>query len=412
MTHPGSISTPVPTRSASPADACDTYVGYVVRALIAQAADLAQAWSVRGAAALELPRMDDGSDPVDPGPRVPEDLVRTLAAALQGGQWQETVMRAGWTAGTRAFWRGISLYQLLKELDGGVALLLNAIDTATREYQGPATVSDGFVISRRLSDAASLLRLSAAGGYTRAMSDDLRQRYRSIRHDLRNPLGTITSAVALMDDESVPEKTRQDPRMRAMLARNVRSMEAKIAAALGDAAAQLPTVAVQMTSLRDLACAVRGDLSAAADGVTVIVADDLPTFPLDSAGLELLLKAVVIALARCAEGNVGVTIALEQLGTRSATLAVYAAPDTPMRDTPDLSFAEELTARLGGRLATGAGLRVLLEIPIDARAGDRVTDQPVSRGGTVPPRREASGRDPRDDVARERQRPDREPRAL
>jgi hypothetical protein len=382
----------------------------MAQALVARAGELGEAWAARGAAAVGQPA-NGKPESVDDAVAA-EELVRTLVAAVGGGYWHETVMRAGWAAGTRAYWRGVSLYQLLKEIDGGVALLLSAVDVATAGYVGPSTAADGLVVARRLSDASSFLRLAAAGGYTRAMTDELRKRYRAIRHDLKNPLGTITSAVALMDDETVPEKTRQDPRMREMLARNARSMEAKITAALGDSAAQLPTVAVQTTSLRDLASAVRGDLSAAADGITVIVDDALPTFPLDSAGLELLLKAVVIAIARTAGGQAEVGIALEHLAPRSATVSVYAASGTPRTGVPDLAFAEELMARLGGRVTTTDGMRVLLEIPVERRAIERVIDRQVSDGGAIPPRVDGSGRDARDDVAREGERPDGESRPL
>jgi len=381
-----------------------SFVRFVAEALTARAADLGRAWMLRGAAALQDPRE---SRPAETGPEhsYAEYLVGLLVVAAQGGRWHDQVMRAGWTAGTKAYWHGTPLYQLLKELDGGLTLLLDAAEEATREYRGEAGASDGLALARRLSDAASLLRLSAAGGYTRAMSDELRQRYRSIRHDLRNPLGTITSAVALMEDETVPEERRKDPRMRAMLARNARSMEATIAAALGDSAAQLPVIAVQSTSLRDLAHAVRGDLRAAAEGVNVIVADDLPTFPLDSAGLELLLKAIVIAIARRAEGTVDVAIELADLSPRAATVAVHAADRGVVPAPEDMAFVRELVARLGGRITVGDDARVLIEIPI-AQLGRRATDRVVPRADPAPARGEPSPRKSRDDVAGEGERPD------
>lgn len=377
-----------------------SYVEFVSEALMRQTVDLGRTWARRGAAAVGVPGGEPGGDgagiAADTTPV--EELVRTLAlAAAEERQWHERVMRTGWAAGTDALRRGTSLNQLLKELDAGVSLVLRAADTATREFAGATTAVEGLALARRILDAASLLRLAAAGGYTRAMVDELRQRYRTIRHDLRNPLGTITTAVALMDDESVPEETRRHPRVRAMVARNARSMDAMISASLGDPAAQLPAIALQTTSLRALACAVQGDLRATIDGVKVTVGSDLPTFPFDSAGLELLLKAVVIAIARSAGRQVDIVIDLAELGARAAKLAVYAADGAGSAASPevDLSFARELAGRLGGRVSVSATHHVLIDFPVE-----RVT----SPAHPAQQARGDSGDDARNDVAGEGER--------
>jgi light-regulated signal transduction histidine kinase (bacteriophytochrome) len=84
------------------------------------------------------------------------------------------------------------------------------------------------------------LRLAATMGYTQAIEDELRERYRTFRHDLRNPLGMIKSAIALLTDESVPAEMRENPRVRAMVVRNASSLDQMIGEGLGDAAARLP----------------------------------------------------------------------------------------------------------------------------------------------------------------------------
>lgn len=388
------------------------FIAFVVERLAAQSGEIGVAWASRGAAAIVASRPNGAGAPAQAADaEAAGDLVRTLVGAVGGGHRHEEVMRAGWRAGTNAFWTGTTLYQLLKELDGGVTLLFQATDSAARGFQGQATASDGLALARRLSEAASLLRLAAAGGYTRAMSDELRHRYRTIRHDLRNPLGTITNAMAMMDDESLPAETRQNPRVRAMVARNARSLEAMIAATLGDSAAMLPSVAVQATSLMDLACAVRGDLRAASEDVDVIVANDLPHFPLDSTGIELLLKATVLAVARTCGDHAEVAIGLEDRGPRSVTIAVQAvSPRTAETPPIDLAFARDLVTRLGGRAVVGGEQRVLLEIPVQPGPA---TDRQVERaGGAIPPLGDSSAREQRDDVAGEGERPNGEPRAL
>lgn len=372
-----------------------SYADHVASALMDQAGDLGRSWARRGAVAVGVEPaasgLADASQDIGPV----EDIIRTLAAAAcEGSRWHEQAMHDGWDSGSAALRRGASLNQLLKELDGGVMLVLRAVDTATRGYPGPTTAADGLAVARRISDAASLLRLAAAGGYTRGMVDELRSRYRTIRHDLRNPLGTITTAVALMDDESVPEATRQNPKVRAMVARNARSMEAMIASTLGDPAAQLPALVLQATSIRELACAVRGDLTAAVDGIDVVVGDDLPTFPFDSAGLELLLKAVVIAVARAAGSGAGIVIDLAELTPRTVTVAIHPRAAHGGSREIDLAFAQQLAGRLDGRISVQDGHRVHISIPVVPLPSTGADDAAMSR-------RARSAGNERDDVARD-----------
>lgn len=382
------------------------YADHVASALLSQSGDLGRSWAQRGAAAIGA--APAGTGPADVGPEAGpvEGIIRTLAAAAaEGTRWHERAMQDGWDSGAAALRRGSSLNQLLKELDGGVVLLLRAVDDATREYHGATTAADGLAVARRISDAASLLRLAAAGGYTRGMVDELRNRYRTIRHDLRNPLGTIATAVALMDDESVPEAMRQNPKVRAMVARNARSMEAMIASTLGDPAAQLPALVLQATSIRELACAVRGDLTAAIDGIDVVVGDDLPTFPFDSAGLELLLKAVVIAVARAAGSHAGIVIDLAELTARGVTIAIHPRTTGDARGRMDLGFAMELAGRLDSRISVHGGQVVHIAIPVAPLPAPGADDAAIAA-----PRRSAG--DARNDVARGGERPDDEALSL
>jgi signal transduction histidine kinase len=149
------------------------------------------------------------------------------------------LIRIGTTIGAEAHRQSTSLHVMLKELDLLGALLLHGAEKVACEYQIPGTGHEGLVVARRITEAVSQLRLAATVGYTQAMSDELRERYRAIRHDLRNPLGTIKSAVALLTDESVPAEMRESRRVRAMVARNTSSLDQLIGEMLGDTAARL-----------------------------------------------------------------------------------------------------------------------------------------------------------------------------
>jgi K+-sensing histidine kinase KdpD len=119
------------------------------------------------------------------------------------------------------------------------ALALRAAERVATDYPASVAGHEGLAVARRLASAISQLRLAAATRYTQAVEDELRERYRTIRHDLRNPLGTIKTAVTLLTDERVPVEIRESQQVRAMVVRNASSLEQMIGDALGDAAARL-----------------------------------------------------------------------------------------------------------------------------------------------------------------------------
>jgi signal transduction histidine kinase len=187
-------------------------------------------------------------------PELCELLVGTLVDAAAGSRgdgvpWTDAAARAGHAMGTEAHEHSASLQGMLKELDALTDALLEVAAEAAAAYAGDAAAREALELARRLTDAASLVRLAATRGYTESVEGELRGRYRAIRHDLRNPLGTIKSAVALLTDESVPLETRLSPRVRAMVVRNASSLDQLISAALSDEAARLPAFASPRDSM-------------------------------------------------------------------------------------------------------------------------------------------------------------------
>ena len=158
----------------------------------------------------------------------------------RGERRVDPVTRLGRALGAGAYRANTTLRQMLEGLDLLEAVLLRAAERAAREHGDAAAGHEGVALARRISGTISSLRLAATQRYAQAVEDDLRKRYRAIRHDLRNPLGTIKSAVALLTDESVSPEMRQSARVRAMVARNASSLDRMIGEALGDAAARLP----------------------------------------------------------------------------------------------------------------------------------------------------------------------------
>lgn len=218
------------------------------------------------------------------------------------------VMRLGWSAGAAAFAAGHSVHHVVRDADLLLAVVLADVERAVADLApGPgATAADALAVARRLHRATGRYAQAAVSGFVHALLRGLRERYRLLRHDLRNPLGTIRSALSLMEDETVPVETRHGPNIRAMVARNAGSLDRLISRRLDDAAATALLAPPHEVRLRDVAQAARREVREAARlaGVDVVVdvRGDAPLH-VDGAALELTLTTVLLsALARAAPG--------------------------------------------------------------------------------------------------------------
>lgn len=205
-----------------------------------QADEIAAEWERQAGALLEVGASAEGLL-VSSGSAGGSTLVRALAAAMAD---DHASTDAAWTLGlvfgTSAFEAGMRVHQLLLALDLLAAICQDAIEGALDSSESPSVRSaDGVRICRRLQHASAAIAIAATRGYSEAMDQALQERYRRLRHDLRNPLGTIKSAVSLMADESVPEEARRGPRFRAMIERNAATLDQMIVTRLSDAEARL-----------------------------------------------------------------------------------------------------------------------------------------------------------------------------
>lgn len=217
------------------------FAALVLKALTDRSAELERDWAHRaqlarlciGDSATASTRMQVGRDSTG-------HFIRTvLAAAAYDAPEQDSLTGFGRAVGAEAHRRTLSLYVLLKELDLLSRLLLHTAERIAQEELTNGIGCDGLRVARCITEVISQLRLAVVIGYTEAISEELRERYRTIRHDLRNPLGTIKSAVALLTDETMPTEARESGRVRAMVVRNTRSLDELIDEVLGDTAAQL-----------------------------------------------------------------------------------------------------------------------------------------------------------------------------
>ncbi len=356
----------------------------VVAAVEAEAPSLAVRWRTQS------PRVAPGSPAAstDEAPSLEATTaVRALVRGVAGDScWQDDLVRAGWSLGVSDFRRGTSLHAVIRQVDLLEAMVLYAIENAaSRDDIG--TAADGIALARRLQRARSLLLLAAVKSFVEAYLTELRERYRALRHDLRNPLGTIRTAVSLMEDETIPAEMRASPRFRSMVKRNALSIDVMIGRRLGDGTTHDETFAWHEVSLGDLARAVRRELREdAAEAHCDIVPDPgLPVVLTDALGAELLLRTVVGAVLRVAapHSEIGIHPATGTSATR-ATVEVrfHSARTSRAPFAAGLELSAELAAQLGAQVTAGEGC-VLVELPGGAAdEGDEFEDLPRARERT------------------------------
>jgi signal transduction histidine kinase len=293
-----------PYPSKAPPD--HAFQAAVLAVLRRQAGNLAERWTTQSRTVLLLDRAHERlADHLTDANCLIDALLAALA--IEDDISEPPPIAEGFKFGAEAFARGASLHQSMKALDLLVAVTLFAMESAMDGDEVPsASAVDGIRLARRLQRHAALLSLAVTRGFTQAYGEALRERFRHLRHDLRNPLGTIKSVLALMDDESVPLEARVNPSFRAMAKRNAQSLEELIADRLSDAAALLPAMASQDVSVRSVVSSVRRELRAEAQrrGVSILVDQDGPRGQLDVSGLELLLRGTLqAALQECETGE-------------------------------------------------------------------------------------------------------------
>jgi signal transduction histidine kinase len=308
-----------------------------------------------------------------------QSLQAAQAARARGTRAEDArpvgeVMRLGWSAGRAAFAAGLSVHHVVRDADLLLAVVLADVERALDDTAAAAGASavEAFTVARRLHRATGRYGQAAVSGFVHALLAELRERYRLLRHDLRNPLGTIRSALSLMEDESVPVETRHGPGIRAMVARNAGSLDHLIALGLDDAAATALLSPAQEVGLRDVVLAARREVREAMRLAGCEVAVDLPDVGpcrVDGAALELTLTAVLLAaLARAAPGT---TIRVGHVDTpgidedASEVLQVSVEPPAAGDDgpTPDpltgqRSRWDEQGLRLAAELARDHGARL------------------------------------------------------
>ena len=310
---------------------------------------------------------NDARDGQIQGSGLAPDVVTALLAGLAVSDEEPGAsITVGLRFGMEAFGHGASLHHTGKAFDLLVAKVMHAMERLAARSDAPTgSVRDGISLARQLQRRAALLSLAMTRGYTQAYGRALRDRFRHLRHDLRNPLGTIKSVLALMDDETVPSEARANPNFRAMAKRNASSLEDMIADRLSDDAAPLSTISEREITLSTIAHTVRQDLRPEAErrGVAVIIQASELHGCFDAAGMELLLQGTLLAALQ--ESRTGEQLHLEfddAAGKRATVLLSCESGHAPIARRDTLEHLTVLAQKIGAS-ATFSD-EVLISVPM------------------------------------------------
>jgi signal transduction histidine kinase len=195
-------------------------------------------------------------------------------------------------------------HQLLHEYEMLSEILEAFLVEETGRLALQPTIAECFEVQRRLTRAVRVLMRTTVdtfiGEYTTTIqeqSERIKAFNRAASHELRSPISTLLFAGALLDTDVV----RQDPARLTKVSTTVRSSAERLSwlvenlqrlARMGDA---LDVPSQQRIELRALADEVARQLAemAAARGVAIRVAPDLPQLVADPARLELVLLNLV-----------------------------------------------------------------------------------------------------------------------
>ncbi|HEY0970105.1 MAG TPA: ATP-binding protein [Gemmatimonadales bacterium] len=261
--------------------------------------ELAERWLERIAArvTLEPDRIFPTEELLDHVPLLMEgiaDYVEDPSRELRG---QIPVIGKAMELGELRFSQGFDAYQILKEYEvlGGILFtyLASEVDTIDEE----CTRAELLVCAHRVYRAIAVIQqatttqyLEHAAAQVRKREDRLRSFDRALTHEFKNQLHAATGAVQMLQMEEVAESDRK--RLRAVISRNLEEMRTRLDALLDltrleyDSRRQrgvlLPRAAAEAARvLRE---------RAAARGVEIRLADDMPAVEVHAAAVELCLS--------------------------------------------------------------------------------------------------------------------------
>jgi len=219
-----------------------------------------------------------------------EDPARTVTA-------DSVVVSKAMELGELRHAQGFTEYEILKEFEIFGGILFTFLTKLADELEG--TPQDWTLCAMRLFQAVTLLQQATATRYLQVVSAQVREREdrlrafdRALTHEMGNRIGAVLGASQLLEAFDLPEEERR--RLAAVVARNAAGMRvvldnlltlSKVGAARQQRHVLLPQAAAEaVRQLREMA---------QADGIEVMLDDDLPSVEVNAAAVELALANLV-----------------------------------------------------------------------------------------------------------------------
>lgn len=192
--------------------------------------------------------------------------------------------------------QGFDAYEILKENEIFGAILFNFFSEFSEELDPGPSPHTLFLCAQSVREAVEIIRQAMMTHFLRLSAEQVREREDRLRrfnilvsHELKNRVGAIRGAAKLLEEEWLDLPQRQ--RFQRMINENAEALQRTLEnlvslSRIGSDARQkrnvlLPQAAAEaVRQLRDMA---------AARGVTVELAEDLPPVEVDAAGVELCL---------------------------------------------------------------------------------------------------------------------------
>jgi signal transduction histidine kinase len=192
--------------------------------------------------------------------------------------------------------QGFDAYELLKEYEMLGEILYDFLSGCADEAPASVPRADFLAIWQRLAQAIELIRQATVSHFLRLQSAQINEREnrlrkfnRTVAHELKNKVHTITNAASVLAESWTTEAERKE--FEQIIASNAHGLKHVLANLESLARTQTDSRHCRNVLLPEAATEAVRELkeAAAAKGVDVRIADDLPPIEVDAATVELCL---------------------------------------------------------------------------------------------------------------------------
>jgi signal transduction histidine kinase len=196
--------------------------------------------------------------------------------------------------------QGFDAYEILKEYEMLGEIIFGFLTDIADTIPGDHARRDFLVCWQRLAQAMELIRQATMSHFLRLSDAQVNEREnrlrkfnRTVAHELKNKINSISAASTALSEDWVPPSERKE--FEEIIARNAQALEKTLASLESLSRSQSDSRHCRNVLLPEAASEAVRELSDAAKarGVEVRIADDLPPIEVDAAVVELALMNYV-----------------------------------------------------------------------------------------------------------------------